>query len=298
MHKCLIATLFWAAIMLPAQAQAPWQLPPGIKSIEVNGYPMAYQEAGSGTPVLLVHGSMNDYRYWSPQIEAFAGQHRVIAVSLRHFFPERWDGNGSDFSIIQHADDVAELIRKLDLGPVHLLGHSRGGAVVLNVAARHPEVIKTLMLADASGMETLLPDSSQSGAADGRKLRDEFAAHLAKGDREGAIKGFVEALNGPKGWDELSQEEKTILLDNIGTAMRPEQRPSLSCEVIAKFQFPVLLLNGEKSPKRYAEMFEAMRKCSTTNVAEAVVIRGASHAMNRQEPAVFNAVVEAFLSGR
>jgi len=45
-----------------------WPLPEGIKSVEVNGYPMAYQESGSGTALMLVHGSMNDYRCWNFQI--------------------------------------------------------------------------------------------------------------------------------------------------------------------------------------------------------------------------------------
>jgi pimeloyl-ACP methyl ester carboxylesterase len=81
-----------------------WPLPEGIKSVEVNGYPMAYQESGSGTPLVLVHGSMNDYRCWNLQIPAFTAHYRVLAVSLRHYFPEPWDGQGDDFSIPQHAD--------------------------------------------------------------------------------------------------------------------------------------------------------------------------------------------------
>src|SRR6516225_4624639 len=63
-----------------------WPLPEGIKSVEVNGYPMAYQESGSGTPLVLVHGSMNDYRCWNLQIPAFTAHYRVLAVSLRHYF--------------------------------------------------------------------------------------------------------------------------------------------------------------------------------------------------------------------
>jgi hypothetical protein len=71
--------------------QSAWLLPEGVKSIEVNGYPMAYHEGGSGMPLSLVHV-----------------QYSVIAVSLRHYFPEPWDGRGDDFSILQHADDLAE----------------------------------------------------------------------------------------------------------------------------------------------------------------------------------------------
>ena len=74
--------------------QSGWPLPEGIKTVEVNGYPIAYCESGSGIPLILVHGSLNDYRYWNSEIGVFAEQYRVIAVSLRHYFPEPWDGHG------------------------------------------------------------------------------------------------------------------------------------------------------------------------------------------------------------
>ena len=148
-------------LVSPLQAGPKWPLPDGVKSVEVNGYDMAYQEAGSGTPLVLVHGALVDYRYWSQQVPEFAKNYRVIAVSLRHYYPEKWDGKGEDFSIEQHAADVAALIKKLDLGKVHLLGHSRGGGVVVNVAKTHPKVIKTLILADAGGFQSLLPKTPE-----------------------------------------------------------------------------------------------------------------------------------------
>lgn len=280
--------------------QGVWPLPEGVKSVEVNGYPMAYQESGSGTPLILVHGSLNDYRYWNFQIPALAAHHRVIAVSLRHYFPEPWDGNGDDFSILQHADDVAGFARALDLGDIHLLGHSRGGAVVLNVAARHPEVIRTLILVDASGLEALLPGTPESRAlaAEGLQLRERLAADLAKGDRKSAIRAYVEELSGPGRWQQFSPEIKSILLDNAVTAIRPEGRPLLSCEAIRDFRFPILRLTGERSPKRYGEMFRAMRGCVSTNLGEPIVISNAAHGMNRENPQAFNAAVLGFLSGR
>jgi esterase len=280
--------------------QGSWPLPEGIQSVEVNGYPMAYRESGSGTPLVLVHGSLNDYRYWNLQIAVFAAHHRVIAVSLRHYFPEPWGGRGEDFSILQHADDVAEFVRALDLGPVHLLGHSRGGAVVLNVAARHPEVIRTLILADASGLEALLTDTPESRAlaAEGLQLRERLAADLAKGDREAAIRTYVEELSGPGRWQQFSPDLKSILLDNAATAIRPEGMPLLSYEAIRKFRFPILRLTGERSPKRYGEMFRAMRGCLSGSVGEPIVIANAAHGMNRENPQAFNAAVLGFLSGR
>jgi hypothetical protein len=62
----LIATCL---VALPANAGPKWSMPQGVKSIEVNGYDMAYQETGSGTPIVLVLGALNDYRVW-PEIAA------------------------------------------------------------------------------------------------------------------------------------------------------------------------------------------------------------------------------------
>jgi hypothetical protein len=74
-----------------------------------------------------VHGSLNDFRVWGCVLGPLTQRHRVIAVSLRHFFPERWDGLGDTYSIAQHVDDVIAFIDELDLGPVGGGGHSRGG---------------------------------------------------------------------------------------------------------------------------------------------------------------------------
>lgn len=86
-----------------------WDLPPGAKAQQVNGYDMAYVEKGSGTPVVFVHGASVDYRYFMAQMEPFALKYRAIAVSLRHYYPERWKDEG-EFSLDQQ---VADLVRTL-----------------------------------------------------------------------------------------------------------------------------------------------------------------------------------------
>src|SRR5258708_37558216 len=55
-------------------------------------------------------------------------KHRVIAVSLRHFFPEHWDGVGDDYRMAQHVADVIAFIEQIAPKPIDLMGHSRGGA--------------------------------------------------------------------------------------------------------------------------------------------------------------------------
>ena len=64
---------------VPTRART-WELPPQVKTLLVNGYEMAYLERGIGLPVILVHGSVSDYRYWMTQIRPFSERFRVLAI--------------------------------------------------------------------------------------------------------------------------------------------------------------------------------------------------------------------------
>ena len=64
------------------------------QSVEFDGYATTYAETGSGEPVVLVHGSLCDWRYWKPQLAGLGKRYRALAPSLRRYWPERWDGTG------------------------------------------------------------------------------------------------------------------------------------------------------------------------------------------------------------
>jgi esterase len=170
---------------------------------DVDGYPLAYREAGAGEPLLLVHGSLSDYREWEKQLPVFAGAHRAIAVSLRHCYPERWDGTGGDFTVGRDAKDLASFIARRGLGPVDLVAHSRGGVVALQLALHHPDLVRSLVLADPDGLEGLLPETAEGrcmaveSAAMFARLRDDLAA----GDPLLAAQAFADALGGMGAWE-------------------------------------------------------------------------------------------------
>src|SRR5215475_13763529 len=131
----MIPILLVMLVLLSAwhtDAAAPWILPAGIKTLEVNGYPMAFLESGTGESIVLVHGAGTDYRSWARQVESPPRGFRLIAVSLRHYYPERWHGKGDTFSIRQHAEDLATFIEPLGGGPVYPVAHSRGGSVAVS----------------------------------------------------------------------------------------------------------------------------------------------------------------------
>lgn len=280
------------------EPEAAWPIPLDAKTVVVNGYPMAYQEFGAGPPIVLVHGSLNDYRVWYAQTPELSKHHRVIAVSLRRHYPERWDGQGSDYTVEQHARDVAVLIKALRLGKAHLLGHSSGGFIALNTARLHPEVVRSLVLAEPSDLESLLPETPESrkAAADAQALFATLKQNMATGDRERAAREFTDAVVGPGTWDKRPAEVKRMLLDNLGTGIGdPGHKPRITCDDIRRQDVPILVVRGERSPRRYIEMATALHACQPTQPAP-VVVPNASHSMNRDNPAVFNAAVLEFLA--
>jgi esterase len=290
----IIALLTCMAPAKSEPANPKWPIPDGVKWIEVNGYPMSYQDNGEGVPIVLVHGAVNDYRVWAGTIPALRSSLRVINVSLRHFYPERWDAFGSDFSIVQHGRDVAQFIENLHLGQVHLLGHSRGGAVAVEVAKSHPELIRTLILEDGSIQMPVeeTPDAKQVAEFGIRLMRD-LQNGLKSGDKERATVDFVEGLNGRGSWASVPQATREILYDNIFTALGDDTRPLTTCDDVRKFQFPVLLMTAENSPKKYEFFYNEMRKCA--EFSPSVVIPKAAHGMHRQNPEAFHAAILEFV---
>jgi pimeloyl-ACP methyl ester carboxylesterase len=271
--------------------------PEGVSYFDVDGYPLAYREQGSGPPLILIHGSVNDYRAWGQQLPVFAREHRTFAISLRHCYPEHWDGSGGDFTVSRHADDVAACVLGMQLGRVDVLGHSRGGAVAILLALRHPDLVRRLVLADPGGLEGLLADSPEGRAMAGEssQMFARLRQDLETGDAEAAARSFVDSLGGPGTWDRRSQEQKQVLLDNIGTGPACAERPRLTREDLDGLKGPILLVTGARSPRRYALALGLMRE-QLDAVFDLVTIPHAAHAMNRENPEDFNAAVMAFLA--
>src|SRR5690349_9775675 len=111
----------------------------------VNGLKMYYEIHGSGSPLVLIHGGgstiMTTFGRIMPEL---AKTHRVIAVELQAH------GHTPDIdrplSFEQDADDVAALVKHLQLGKAGFIGFSNGGTTCLQMGIRHPELVNKLVL--------------------------------------------------------------------------------------------------------------------------------------------------------
>lgn len=118
---------------------------PGIThhAIPVDGTELHHVSAGgAGSPILLVHGFPETWWAFHRLIPLVATGHRVIAPDLRGFGDSGPAAAG--FSSATAADDLYQLIDRLDLGPVHLVGQDISGATVLRLATTHPELVQSL----------------------------------------------------------------------------------------------------------------------------------------------------------
>ena len=266
-----------------------------MPTIKVNDYDMSYVEVGTGPALVLIHGTLCDSRYWGMQLGALSAVHRVIAVSLRHCFPERWSGHGDDYTIAQHSEDIGQFLAALAIGPVHLLGHSRGGLVAFEAARKFPSRIRSLVLADAGGE---LGDELTGGTSTAQPIFQavlrECAELVSAGDIDGALRRFSEGINGPGAWSRVPEIGKQMMRDNARTLLgqAAESRPPYTVEAIQRVRAPTLLINGERSGGNFHAISEALLRYLPNG--RRVIIANTGHTMNVEQPAPFNSAVLEF----
>lgn len=273
-----------------AHQSRDWPLPTGVKAIQVNGYDMAYAEQGVGTPLVLVHGALSDHRYFASAMEALAKKHRVIAVSLRHYYPEPWKGVGGSFSPRQHAGDVAAFIRALNVGAVHLFGHSRGGSIVLYVASSHPELVRTVTVGEGGSSIPAFAAADPAAAAAENRGRERSRNALAlfdQGKIEEGLAYFVNDVSGPGAWSAATEANREMFRANAWTMKGTAQETfdPYTCTDVNRIKAPIFFMLGESTAPLFRNVTAAIQSCLMKS--ERAVVSKASHAFPRQNPTGF-----------
>jgi pimeloyl-ACP methyl ester carboxylesterase len=119
-----------------------------MKKLSRDGVALAYEEAGIGAPpFLLVHCWTCNHTFFAPQFEHFSAKHRVISVDLRGHGES--DKPRQDYTVSGFADDLVWLSRQIGLEKPVVVGHSMGGNIALELAARYPDFPSAIVMVDS-----------------------------------------------------------------------------------------------------------------------------------------------------
>ncbi|WP_130582340.1 alpha/beta hydrolase [Bradyrhizobium sp. Leo170] len=271
-----------------------------VKELRAADTKFAYVEAGEGDPIVLVHGGLQDYRFWNGHLPVLSKNHRVIAYSRRNHFPNATSKDGlPDGAADVHGEDLAAILAELGIKRAHIVAHSAGAHAALFFASNHPEMVITLVVNEppAAGLLAGMPGSAE--------LLKEWGARFAstqeafrKGDIDAGLRLFAEAVGGPGTYDRRSDADRKMMSDNaasaVADAISSRPRPVFTCEMAKRISAPTLLMNGERSPEFFHRIVDQLEKCLPER--RRITIPDASHTVPGENAPAFDEAVIAFVT--
>ncbi len=261
---------------------------------DVNGTKLYYEIAGKGEPLVLIHGWSFDSRCWESQFKTFSEKYRVLRYDLRGFGRSDLPEVGEKYS---HTTDLVALLDHLNIDRAHILGHSFGGRIAFDFVFNYPERIISLILPDAAMDVTDLNATPNEDVW--AWINDTWRAGREEGIEEAKkiwINGspLKPAMGNPRsapivreliedysGWHWANDDP------HVGFAGYPLER-------LREIKVPTLILVGELNPSIYHEWADAQNENIPNS--KKVIIPGAGHALNIENPEKFNEAILRFLS--
>jgi pimeloyl-ACP methyl ester carboxylesterase len=303
--RIVLVTIAFLALLSCHALALPNADAPIIRTVDIgHGITLHYMEAGKGTPVIFVHGSLSDGGYWADQIGPFAQHYRAIAYSRRYNYPNI-NPASEGYSAVVDAEDLAAFIHALHLGKVVVIGHSYGALTALFLAVKHPELVLALVLAEPPAISLLanLPgDKAQTGKAMFEDIQTRMVAPMQRafrrGDRDSGIAIFIDyVFDDPHAWDKMPESARQETLRNAHEwdvmMTTGVLFPDIEPPTIRKITAPVLLLSGAKSYPFLVLITEELARALPNR--DLIVLPDAGHQMWYQSPDACTKDVEAFL---
>ena len=264
-------------------------------TVQVNGAEFHYDSAGSGHPLVLLHAGICDRRMWDDQLAALAEHFRVVRYDLRGF-GETGPANGS----YSHVSDLEGVLAALGIDRPYLLGCSKGGSCALDFALRRPERVSGLVLVCSapSGYQPAepVPQSAQWPA---------LVAAFDAGDLERCAELEVQVwVDGPRRApdqvpaalrDKVRAMDLLVLRHEVAAQGQEQKTEPPAAGRLAEVRPPTLVIQGDLDAPISLSSGAAL--AAGIPGARRVVIEGAAHLPNREQPARFNQVVTDFVAG-
>ena len=274
---------------------------PKLQKVFINGDSLHYLDVGKGEPVVFVHGGLGDYRTWTGQIDTFSVNHRVVAYSRRYAYPNKQEYiDTADYSVRPHAKDLAKLIKTLDLGPVHLVGHSWGAFTSLKTTIDHPELIKTLVLGEPPA-HSLISNTKIGDSLINYIIENAFIPSDKAFQNNNDVQGITAFIGGVMGdsliYSKVSDEIRGRWLQNtieMRGCVKPESIIMIPPEDVRGIKIPVLVIKGDLSPLYFGKIADTVY--SLLPNAQLHTLSNSSHGLQGNNPKEFNKTVLNFIN--
>lgn len=253
----------------------------------VNEGTLYYETAGSGQPLIFVHGMGLDNRMWDEQFHAFSDNFHVIRYDLRGFGKSSLPAG--DYA---HHTDLYDLMQHLGIAQAHLVGLSMGGRVIIDFAITHPEAVLSLIMVDAvvhgfpfnpnPATEAVNKAAREHGPLEANKVWLKHDLFIPA-NRNPTVAAQLEKIVGSySGWHWVNK--------NPWIPIAPQ-----AIHQLHKISAPSLVIVGEEDIPDFRAVSDLLHE--KISGSEKIVMPGVGHMSNMEGPATFNSHVRAFLSG-
>jgi 3-oxoadipate enol-lactonase len=253
------------------------------------GLEVAYDDAGSGIPLLFIHGWPHDRRLWAAQLSGLPTQARCLAPDLRGF------GDSTvapPYSIEQHADDLAAFLTMLGTARAVVCGLSMGGYVALALLRRHRALLRALILTSTR---------ATADTPDARANRMRLISFVEEHGVEALASRQLKLMVGestyasrPDVLEALRQMMAEAPPEGVTAALRAMADRPDSSDLLPGIDIPTLVVSGaDDTLTPHAEMREMALAIPGSRLE---VIAGAGHVCAYERPAAFNHVVGEFIA--
>lgn len=258
-------------------------------NVVAGGAAIAYEDRGTGLPLVLLHAFPLDHLMWQPQCGALVPQCRCIMPDMRGFGSS---AAAPPFTMDRYADDVVAILDALKIERAVIGGLSLGGYIAFAMWRRHRHRIRALILADTR---------AEADTAEVRQRRAELAA-LAREKGAGAVAarqlpglvGRTTRDKNPAVYDAIHAMMLAATVDGIVGALEAMASRPDSTALLDEIDVPTLVICGEEDAITPAKGMAVM--ADRIGPSRFEVIAGAGHLSNMERPAAFNHVVSEFLA--
>jgi pimeloyl-ACP methyl ester carboxylesterase len=263
-----------------------------MPSLKIKDATIAYTDAGRGDTVLALHGSASSRRMWQPLVERLAARYRVVAPDLIGYggsTPWRENLQATDYDV------VATFARELGC-PLHVVGHSYGGALALRAAVASGSRVTSLALIEPAAFLALDRVADRAAFGEIEAVASRHLELVAEGDLDASAAHFMGYWLGAETWAGMPGETRarlTATMPKIASEFRLLFRDRDRYDA-RRMRGPALLVRGSRTTLAANAVFD--RLAATLPNVDLVEVANAGHMLPVTHAERVNAAIETHLA--